>query len=267
MNRIPKTLLIAAGLALSTTAGCGHRSYLTLNADRAVDARTELLRTSVDFTTDGKLFVHSDGSYVPITNQTAAMVFVEIDDQLASNEAVIDWRGTDNAQQHSFNVVGAKQVAAGSHTVALIAQPIAGAFIVVNGTNLAVMKNPARVVEELKLNADTGEYNFTTQGVTIPQGHNGVVFFAAKTRVFVDPKDSGGIMSLWIAIDGKTVGSTGIQQFRWPSYSQRTVSASYLAADSDALTPGSHLVQLFGRADGSFLHAAMARDLPLLWFD
>jgi hypothetical protein len=104
--------------------------------------------------------------------------------------------------------------------------------------------------------------------VNIPPGHSGVVMFIAKTRVQGDQTDAGGTVSLWIAIDGVKVSNDGIQQLAYPcSSSQRTVTASYLSTGASALSAGTHTVQVFGKATGSFLHLCMNKDLPLLWFD
>lgn len=91
---------------------------------------------------------------------------------------------------------------------------------------------------------------------------------AAKARVQGDAADPGGRVALWITVDGARRGSTGIQDLRAPfSVSQRTISASYLAAGKLALRPGRHVVRVYGRADGDFLHLTLSRDLPLIWFD
>jgi hypothetical protein len=104
--------------------------------------------------------------------------------------------------------------------------------------------------------------------VTIPSLDDGVVLFAAKSRVQGDSADGGGTVSIWLTIDGRRVGSVGVQRLASPfCVSQRSISASYLAAGAGALTPGAHVVELHGRADGDFLHLSLVRDLPLIWFD
>lgn len=104
--------------------------------------------------------------------------------------------------------------------------------------------------------------------VDIPQGHNGVVLFMTKTRVQGGDADGGGTTSIHLVIDGNGVGSAGVQQLAYPnSVSTRTLCASYLAAGNQALAPGRHHVQVIGRADGAFIHLAMTKDLPLMWFD
>ena len=84
---------------------------------------------------------------------------------------------------------------------------------------------------------------------TIPAGKLGVVFFAAKARVF--PPDDGngfGFAKLWITVerpnltrDPPIIGQSpmGVQQLIPKSNSGRTLSASFLAADDKALPPGS----------------------------
>ena len=117
--------------------------------------------------------------------------------------------------------------------------------------------------------APVGTDVVVAQGVLhVPPGSSGVVMFAAKSRVQADEADSGGTVSVWLTIDGVREGATGIQELRSPSsVSERTIATSYLAAGSARLQPGPHLVRLYARADGSFIHVSLVRDLPLVWFD
>jgi hypothetical protein len=104
--------------------------------------------------------------------------------------------------------------------------------------------------------------------INVPTGSAGVVMMVAKARMGGDRADGGGIARLWITVDGKRRGSTGLQQLRGPYVeSGRTMSASYLAAGGQHLRPGKHTIRVFGRADGTFLHLAYMRDVPLIWFD
>ena len=112
------------------------------------------------------------------------------------------------------------------------------------------------------------DVELATATFDVPDGHSGVVMFLAKSRVQGDSSDQGGSVSLRLKLDGTFVGSTGIQQLASPdSVSQRTIATSYLAAGTAALAPGQHTIQAIARADGSFIHLAMVKDLPLLWFD
>jgi hypothetical protein len=102
----------------------------------------------------------------------------------------------------------------------------------------------------------------------VPRRHSGVVMFAAKSRVQAGRNDQGGTIKLWLAVDGVQRGSIGVQQISAPSsISQRTISASYLAAGKQRLRPGKHRIELFGRVQGSFASVSVSRDLPLIWFD
>jgi hypothetical protein len=110
--------------------------------------------------------------------------------------------------------------------------------------------------------------------VAVPRGDSGVVMFSAKSGTHGgDFTDTGftshGTISLWITIDGRAAGPRVFQQVASPdnSGSRRPIAVSYLATGSHALRPGRHLVRVWGRADGSFFHAYMWRDLPLVWFD
>ena len=110
--------------------------------------------------------------------------------------------------------------------------------------------------------------------VYVPRRHSGVVMFSAKSRTqggdgFDTGWTSNGTISMWITIDAKRRGPVVFQEVASPgnSGSGRSIAVSYLAAGGRALRPGYHRVQVWGRADGSFFHAWMWRDLPLLWFD
>lgn len=117
--------------------------------------------------------------------------------------------------------------------------------------------------------APVGTDVLAAQGVLrLPRGASGVAMFEAKSRVQADGADAGGTVSMWLTVDGVREGSTGTQELRAPSsISQRTIAASYLAAGSSRLQPGSHVVRLYARADGSFIHVSLVRDLSLVWFD
>lgn len=104
--------------------------------------------------------------------------------------------------------------------------------------------------------------------LNIPDGHNGVVMFMSKSRVQGDSSDQGGTVRLFLTIDGQRVGNDGVQQLSAPNVeSTRTISASYLATGNQALAPGWHHVQAWGNVQGSFIHLALSKELPLLWFD
>jgi hypothetical protein len=103
--------------------------------------------------------------------------------------------------------------------------------------------------------------------IDVPHNHSGVVMLTAKTRVAGDGSDDGGVIELWLTVDGVRRGSTARQVLRAPSsVSTRPLTASYLAAGDLALTPGQHKVRVMARATGSFRHVCFSRDIPLLWF-
>ena len=112
------------------------------------------------------------------------------------------------------------------------------------------------------------DYPIVEADIVVPAGHNGRVLVSAKTRIQGDSADPGGTVFFYMTIDGVRRGSLGVQQLQSPnSVSTRTISASYLAAGSEALSPGVHHVVVYGKAVGTFAHLAMTRDLPLIWFD
>jgi hypothetical protein len=101
--------------------------------------------------------------------------------------------------------------------------------------------------------------------LTVPAGHTRPILFSASFRLQGDGHDGGGHFTAWIEIDGKRAGSPGVQALSPASaVSTRTVTLSYLA---QALAPGRHHVALWAQAQGDFLHLAVTRNLPLIWFD
>lgn len=104
--------------------------------------------------------------------------------------------------------------------------------------------------------------------IVVPAGHNGVVLVTGKTRIQADASDPGGQGFLYLTIDGVRRGALGVQQLASPSSSStRTIGTSYLATGANALSPGTHHVVLHASTTGNFIHLAMTRDLPLIWFD
>jgi hypothetical protein len=102
----------------------------------------------------------------------------------------------------------------------------------------------------------------------VPSGDPRVVMFTAKSRVQAGANDRGGTIKLWLVIDGVHRGSVGLQDLASPStISQRTISASYLAAGEQRLTPGKHTIAVYARVEGSFANVSLSRDIPLVWFD
>ncbi|MCS3801000.1 hypothetical protein [Niastella sp. OAS944] len=111
-------------------------------------------------------------------------------------------------------------------------------------------------------------YTFAETTINIPNGHNGVVFIKTATRLQGADADAGGDVKLWLNIDGEDVGTVGVQQLKAPNcLSSRTIVASYLATGDKRLTPGAHVVRAYIKATGSFNALAVARDLPLVYFD
>ena len=183
--------------------------------------------------------------------------------------------------------------ATGIHTISMDAtelpwMPSSGE----NGVQYSVGSNSTLVVMDgsqqvcgagTSLNADTDndtDYTYIGDGsgsgqtiqlssgtVTIPSGHDGVVMFDSKIKMQPcgDSTTSGNV-SLWIEIDGVQCGSIGVQGIVAPNnISERTLSASYLAAGSKALSVGTHTVTVKIKTQGSPSWAL--NELPLLWFD
>jgi hypothetical protein len=140
-------------------------------------------------------------------------------------------------------------------------------------------------------NSTNTAQQLTSYEVTIPTGHNGVVFFTATSRAqgngsapltcappvcspgVTNWVEGGGLASLYMTIDGAVVGSTGVQGIVAPwTASQRTLTASYLATGTKKLSVGTHQVQLWGngtafQGSNGFAHLSFTVDMPLMWFD
>jgi len=169
-------VLVAAPVSPAFAAGSGSR-YVALATDTAVSGgSTTLLSTTVTEASAGWLYVQSDGRYFPISGGAAAYVYIVVDGTKVSNDSTIDWRGSTNPQQHAFNVIGAAQIAAGTHTVALVGTAIAGATAIGAGSNLSAMTLAATTVVNNALAADTGVLTFNNDGVA-----DGIPFFQHTT--------------------------------------------------------------------------------------
>ncbi len=119
--------------------------------------------------------------------------------------------------------------------------------------------------------SDVGSSNIiASEKINIPINHHGNIMFSAKARIQGDPADAGGTVFLYITIDGKQMGSIGVQSLggNGASISERTITASYFATGTEKLSSGDHLVQVYAVGNGSsYKNLSMAQTLPLVWFD
>jgi len=100
----------------------------------------------------------------------------------------------------------------------------------------------------------------------VPSGHHGNVIFSANSRVQADNSDTpGGYVSLFLELDGKPVGSIGVQGLSGES--ERTLTASYLATGNNKRAPGPHILKVYIKTHGNFKHLAVEQGVPLIWFD
>jgi hypothetical protein len=112
------------------------------------------------------------------------------------------------------------------------------------------------------------DVRIASETIDVPGDYPAVVMFTAKARVQAGPDDGGGTVMLWIVVDDVHRGSVGYQDLAAPStISQRTISASYLAAGDQTLSPGRHRVAVYARVVGTFARLSLSRDLPLVWFN
>jgi hypothetical protein len=166
MNSRIKSLLLLIGACLSSQAfagGSGSR-YLQLAADQKIGVGTvPLLSTTIQLPTASWVYVQSDGRYFP-GGSALANGYITIDGGVVSNDSLIDWRQSNAAQQHSFNVIGAKYLSAGTHTVTLNAAAVGAPAYFGSGTNLSVLVTGATAVTNSGVPADTAQLNFDTVG-------------------------------------------------------------------------------------------------------
>jgi len=116
---------------------------------------------------------------------------------------------------------------------------------------------------------DIGQDVTIAKGVIdVPEGHNGIFCISALTRVQGDVSDKGGVARFWLTIDGKQVGLVSQQQLVYPdAESTRTIGLNFLTSGNNALSAGKHVVELHGKVDGEFVHLAVTKDMPIMWFD
>lgn len=164
------TMMITNLIPASSLAAGNDSVYLQLASDQYIGSTTTVLSTTINLAASQTVFIQSDGRMWPNTGNTdCAEMRLVVDGNEVGNQCLIDWRGaTLTACHHSFNCIYAVGLSAGSHTFALRAIPIAGAFLIGARANLCVMTNITCGISESILNNDSSTYNFTTYGITPP---------------------------------------------------------------------------------------------------
>jgi hypothetical protein len=112
----------------------------------------------------------------------------------------------------------------------------------------------------------------TSAQIAIPQGHDGIVLFNARSRIQADNSDGFATAVLGLKVNGIDRGALGVQQLAdGAGEASRTLSASLLTAPDapgGVLSPGLHHVEVYMRMSGDRLRFPSApRDLALTWFD
>ncbi|MES2503298.1 MAG: hypothetical protein V4534_00290 [Myxococcota bacterium] len=104
-NLFVLNVLSAHDALVSLTRGV----YKTLQIDTVVEAlrKTALISASVEISPDDAIVVGSDGRFYPVAGKLSALVQIECNGRLASNEAVINWAASQYPVQHSYSVIGA----------------------------------------------------------------------------------------------------------------------------------------------------------------
>ncbi|HEL4226690.1 TPA: hypothetical protein UM512_001713 [Stenotrophomonas maltophilia] len=206
MKRITLFVGLAVALALgqASAATPGSR-YLQLAADQRVQPGTAtLLSSTIDLNAPGWVYVQSDGRYFP-GGRSAANAYITINGEVVSNDSYIDWRQSTSAQQHSFNVIGAKYLPAGHHTVNLAGQAIGSAVNFGSASNLSVLITSAGSVTNSSLPSDTAQLDFNTVGS--PEG----MALQAKDRKLLMTAQAGNP-------GGPIVAMASGRAFAWGNY-------------------------------------------------
>lgn len=108
--------------------------------------------------------------------------------------------------------------------------------------------------------------------INIPNGHDGIVLFNARTRIQAANEDGFATVVLGIKVDGQSVSALGLQQLAvGAGQASRTLSASYLSAPDSATGPlsvGTHTVEVYINVSGNPLrYPSVPGDVSLTWFD
>jgi hypothetical protein len=122
-----------------------------------------LLSTTIQLPAPTWVYVQSDGRYGP-RGSSSASAYITINGSVVSNDSLIDWRSSTAGQQHSFNVIGAQYLDAGTHTVTLHAVSIGSSSYFGAGTNLSILATSATSVTNSRVPVDTAPLNFNTVG-------------------------------------------------------------------------------------------------------
>jgi len=167
-SKLVAAVFFAGTLATQSASGASSQStYDSLTADVLISSPTQAVITrSLTLSSTQWVFVESDGRYY-VNGGEAANVYITIDGIKVSNDSLIDYRGNQNFPQHSFNAIGAAQLAAGVHTIKLVGQQISGNFNIGAASNLSVVVAPASTVSVKAVGSDLGPFNFTTASVAV----------------------------------------------------------------------------------------------------
>ncbi len=159
-----------SSIAVTAPAAAPSSRYAQLEADRAVAPGTvAVLSVDVTLATASALYVQSDGWFAT-GGAGRAETYITIDGVRVSNRSAIDWRATKPAARnpHTFNVIGAKRLAAGRHRVVLHALADGAPITVGRGANLSALASSATSITTSRLIRETPPLDFDTRDT--PEG-------------------------------------------------------------------------------------------------
>lgn len=154
--------------ALGAAVPQQQSKYAALASDVAVtEPYRILLQTTITLNAPDKIYVQSDG-YIRqgagtpgSAGRVAGGISIVVDSAKIGSDAVVDWPEGRDGQVHSYNVIGAAELSAGTHTVSLVAAsllPSSSSFTVGAGSNLSVFVHPADRILVTTLSDPTDTY-------------------------------------------------------------------------------------------------------------
>ena len=154
---------VAAVSSASASTTDGTKAvYLQAPTNIPVSSTTgnvTVLSHAITLASSQPVLLSSDGVLTPGSSTTTANVWIAVDGTPVTTVATILWA---DHQTHGYNVIGAPTIAAGDHTVSLVAAYVDGPYSVLSTSNLSVLVQPATNVTEDTQASTSSNFNFNT---------------------------------------------------------------------------------------------------------
>lgn len=147
----PGTALFRSGFE----GGCAERArsaFLQLSEDRVVagPSAVVLLEHELALARPATLFAFADGRHFPLAEEAAAL-WISVDGSSRDgSRSLTSWRDSRRPVQHAFRVLAVRELEAGSHRVALMAQALPGdreGFVVGSASGLGLLVAPDSLLQ------------------------------------------------------------------------------------------------------------------------